>query len=826
MLSPSIPPPARWAHPWPRLLEALGRATVRRPWHFVVAALLSFVPALLLASRLKLESSFIELLSPADPEVRDLEQVLDKTGALGFSTIAIGAADRRRAEALAVELQRRLEPLDGVEFVEARIDVDFIEKRSLYYLSVDELADLVRSVEESIDHRIADRAGLLIDDTPPPPLPLDRLDGEAAERAIGLEPFVVGNDGKYLYVFVALAGSVGDLDSTVASQAELERMALATRDEVFPGAELLFTGPVVNRRDDAKYLGEDLMRAGTLGFAGVVLIVLAATRRKRPMLLLSMPLALGLSWTFAFAYLAVGQLNIVSGFLVSILSGLGIEYGIHLYKRYAEERRHGRDPDAATQRMLRSTGRALLSACLVNAAVFAVVAVAGFRGFMEFGLIASAGMVLTMAATLVLFPALNLLVDRRFPVHEGPARKMAPIFVRAPVRLAVIVAVPLLALYSAYAFWSGKVRFHTDWRALGSDTPTSRLDAYVMKTLPASTTQVLLYLEDAATVGAARDAVGEVCKKRRDRGLPCNLVRIVGADDLVPRDQPRKAELLSRLGAQLARIKPGWLEEDEEPKLARGKELAGARPFTAEEVPKSLTQRFQVRDGAGSMAVIVTDAVLEESTKLIDWADQVGELRAALDARSVKGALASENAVAGNIFRLVRQSGGRILAAAFAVVLVVLVLEFRRLGHALAVASSVAAGMLLVAGGMAVFDIELNFMNAAVLPIIVGVSLDNAIHIFHRYVEGGPTSIPHVLRRTGSAALLSSATNAAGFAALFVARHGGLVSVAELSVLGIAVTVFTTTVVFPIVLDFIGRLRGLVSDDQAPASSAGQRPAE
>lgn len=117
---------------------------------------------------------------------------------------------------------------------------------------------------------------------------------------------------------------------------------------------------------------------------------------------------------------------------------------------------------------------------------------------------------------------------------------------------------------------------------------------------------------------------------------------------------------------------------------------------------------------------------------------------------------------------------------------------------------------------MAVFDIELNFMNAAVLPIIVGVSVDNAIHIYHRFLESGPASIPMVLRQTGSAALLSSSANLAGFAALFVARNGGLRSVASLSVLGIIATVFTTTVIFPVALDWIGRRLGRVPSGQEP----------
>lgn len=814
--------PKRWAgfiHLWSVLLELLARATVRRPWLFVALTLLSVVPTGYLASRLELKSSFVDLLSPSDPEVKDLNLVLDKTGGLGFSTIAISAADRPLAERMAVELERRLEAVPGVKFVQGRLDVDYLKDRQLYFLTADELKELTKSVKESIDYRVAKEADMLLDDEePPPPDPFEKVKKEASSREITIEPFLVGNDGKYLYVLVGLGGTAGDLGETSRIQGDVERVALELGAELSPGLEILFTGPVVNRREDARVLGEDLSKAGLIGFAGVIVIMLGATRRKRSVILLTVPLAVGLAWTFAFAYLFVHHLNAVSGFLVSILSGLGIEYGVHLFKRYHEERSHGRDPEEATVRMLRSTGGALLGACLVNASVFAVVAVAGFRGFMEFGLIASAGMVLTMLATLLLFPALNYLVDRRWPVHVGPDRPMRPIAIPAWGRWATVVLVPVLGACSVWALSTGRVKFHTDWRELGSDTPAARFDAYIIKTLDLSVTQVMLYLEEPGDVEKVRAAVEDVRARRAERGLPFNFVRVIGSDDLVPRDQAGKKVEIDALAAQFARIKPSWIAEEERPRIEQAKKLAAAAPFAVDDLPKTLKQRFLTSDGKGTMAVITTDGLFEESSKLIDWSDQVAEMRAELANRQLKAALASENAIAGRIFRTITESGARILAAAFAVVFIVLVIQFHSLWHALAVLSSVAIGLLFTAGGMAVFDIELNFMNAAVLPIIVGVSVDNAIHIYHRFLESGPASIPMVLRQTGSAALLSSSANLAGFAALFVARNGGLRSVASLSVLGIIATVFTTTVIFPVALDWIGRRLGRARTDHEPMS--------
>ena len=49
------------------------------------------------------------------------------------------------------------------------------------------------------------------------------------------------------------------------------------------------------------------------------------------------PLLLSLTYTFALTRLFIGHLNVISGFLVAILMGLGIDYGIHLYIRFKQE---------------------------------------------------------------------------------------------------------------------------------------------------------------------------------------------------------------------------------------------------------------------------------------------------------------------------------------------------------------------------------------------------------------------------------------------------------------------------------------------------------
>ena len=78
MSSPEDPhspaPPTRLE----RVLAALGRGLSRRPWTVLALLAISIVPSIWLASGLTVRSSFLDLLPPDRPAVRQLEDVLDR----------------------------------------------------------------------------------------------------------------------------------------------------------------------------------------------------------------------------------------------------------------------------------------------------------------------------------------------------------------------------------------------------------------------------------------------------------------------------------------------------------------------------------------------------------------------------------------------------------------------------------------------------------------------------------------------------------------------------------------------------------------------------
>jgi predicted RND superfamily exporter protein len=236
--------------------------------------------------------------------------------------------------------------------------------------------------------------------------------------------------------------------------------------------------------------------------------------------------------------------------------------------------------------------------------------------------------------------------------------------------------------------------------------------------------------------------------------------------------------------------------------------MVDVKPWTRAELPVELRRRFESLDGHGEFVLLFPRRDLNDSRYLELWAAQIGELVASARDRGIELAVLDGNLIAGRIFTIVKADGPRILLSAAAVVFLVILIALRSLRRALMVAGPLYLGMLCLAGAMKLLGVKLNFINCVVLPNILAIAVDNAVHLWHRYEEEGPGSLGHVLRHTGLAAVVATVANAAGYGSLLVASHEGLRSIGTLAVLGVACTFMGTTVFFPVTMALLERWRG------------------
>jgi len=129
------------------------------------------------------------------------------------------------------------------------------------------------------------------------------------------------------------------------------------------------------------------------------------------------------------------------------------------------------------------------------------------------------------------------------------------------------------------------------------------------------------------------------------------------------------------------------------------------------------------------------------------------------------------------------------------VVLGLLWLDFRSLRLALLAMIPLLVGGLWMVGLLHTSGLMLTFVNVTALPMIVGIGIDDGVHMIHRYRGEGWLSSRQVLLSTGKAIFLTTLTTMLGFGAMLGSAYRGLVSLSLLLMFGLA-TCFITTVVF------------------------------
>ena len=134
------------------------------------------------------------------------------------------------------------------------------------------------------------------------------------------------------------------------------------------------------------------------------------------------------------------------------------------------------------------------------------------------------------------------------------------------------------------------------------------------------------------------------------------------------------------------------------------------------------------------------------------------------------------------------------------VVTIVLFIDLRNIVHTLLVLTPLLTALVWVTGFMYVFDIKLNLYNMIAFPTIIGMGIDNGVHVFHRFREAGKGSLRLVLRTTGIALLATSLTTMVGFAGLVPAHHPALTSIGVLSLIGLGCCFITSVTLLPALL--------------------------
>jgi hypothetical protein len=142
---------------------------------------------------------------------------------------------------------------------------------------------------------------------------------------------------------------------------------------------------------------------------------------------------------------------------------------------------------------------------------------------------------------------------------------------------------------------------------------------------------------------------------------------------------------------------------------------------------------------------------------------------------------------------------------ALLVIVVVLWADFRTFGHTMLALAPLVAGAIITLGVMGIMGVPLNPANMIGLPMIVGVGVDNGVHVLHDFTARRGRRSYTLTATTGKGIAVSAITTALGFGTLMVASHKGLAELGLVLTLGVLGCMVAALVLLPAALRLMSK---------------------
>ena len=593
------------------------------------------------------------------------------------------------------------------------------------------------------------------------------------------------------------------------------------------GVRAIPAGAYVYAELEHKLIETNVRRISLISIVGNLLLCLVIYPRI-PLLLLSLlPASLGIVWTTGVASFYPGEVNLISLSFIAILAGLGDDQVVHFFNRVPQEwAKAGVLNDItlkeAVLRSFETTGLSVVLCIVTAATATASLATASFKGLAEFGFILTVGMFMMMLHTLLTVPALMQLWWRvskprapqtiTFRLLPWVARKSVDFVGRHP-RLVVGLGIGTFLLSLVFL---PAVKMQKHFEIAGADNPAVAAQNLLSARfgIEGSPNVLLIAGSEQEVLGKAEKLTAKL-EDYRHRGI---IKSIFSPTLLLPSIETQKERASSLAGVNFTASahaleeslrENGFRTEQFKPFIDRLQKMGegigqgpgqGIEPITLETaakfLPPGLITNSIRRTADGSYVAAITfyatdpDAVDVIPESVVEsWRKQIGEF--------VEFSFDKMNR---DLQSQVLHDSRRALVWTASGILLVVYLCFRSFRVSLIVLIPIMFGIVTAFGLLLLVKHRFSFMSITAVPLIIGIGIDNGIHLVRRYLENKNNEILVVAKATGAALIQSNLTTIIGFGALMTSSFAPLVEMGLVTSLGVALALVGGLLLIPAVI--------------------------
>jgi predicted RND superfamily exporter protein len=155
------------------------------------------------------------------------------------------------------------------------------------------------------------------------------------------------------------------------------------------------------------------------------------------------------------------------------------------------------------------------------------------------------------------------------------------------------------------------------------------------------------------------------------------------------------------------------------------------------------------------------------------------------------------------LIKIFGRDGRNAMLLTLVIVFLLLSFDFRSFRYALSAMVPLALGIFWMLGFMNIVGMNLSIMNVMGLPMIIGIGIDDGVHIMHRWRYEGLGKIRVIFSSTGKAIFLTSLTTMFAFGSMIFSGFPGWVQFGGTLALGVGTCFITTVIILPGILGLI-----------------------
>ncbi len=190
------------------------------------------------------------------------------------------------------------------------------------------------------------------------------------------------------------------------------------RSELSGVAKVYVTGDLVALQNVLDGLNSSQLSSTAISFIVSFIVLLLLTRRAVPALVVLTPVVLATLWVVGSMAILSLKWNVLTVMVTALSLGIGIDYAIHMWRRFEAERNRSDDVWEALEETISTTGVALVLSAGTTALGFLVLLFSPMPVVQQFGLVTALTVTFSLILSIIVLPVLLMMAENSLGSRE------------------------------------------------------------------------------------------------------------------------------------------------------------------------------------------------------------------------------------------------------------------------------------------------------------------------------------------------------------------------------------------------------------------------